>query len=235
VTAVRREEPPWPEAAQDGAAAAQRATRTFRVVIADDHPLYRAALAQVVRSSELLTLVGLARDGREAFALIKQHRPDVAVLDVRMPIWDGLAVAQRVQRDELPTRVLFVSEYEQGDLVFNAIAAGGAGYLTKASDGRQILDGILRVARGEAALADEVGAGLLHGIRSRNRVAGLLTTREHEVLTAIAAGCTAPQIAKRLHLAVPTVKTHIQNLYGKLGVSDRGAAVAEAMRRGLID
>jgi two-component system nitrate/nitrite response regulator NarL len=212
-----------------------KSERTIRVLIADDHPLYRAALAQVVRTSELLSLVALAKDGREAFALIKQHRPDVAVLDVRMPVWDGLAVAQRVQRDELPTKVLFVSEYEQGDVVFNAIAAGGAGYLTKAADGRQILDGILRVARGESVLAEEVGNGLLQGIRSRGRDSALLTAREHEVLSAIAEGATAPQIARRLHLAVPTVKTHIQNLYGKLGVSDRGAAVAEAMRRGLID
>ena len=211
-------------------------TRTpVRVVIADDHPLYRAALSDVLSRAEGVSVVAVAADGREAFALIRQEHPHVALLDVRMPIWDGPAVARRVERDGLRTRVLFLSEYGQGEIVFRALAAGGSGYLSKASTGDEIRQAVLRVARGEEVLAPEAGQGLVRQIRQQGVERPALSGRELEVLQGIASGASARTIAERLHLAVPTIKTHIQNVYGKLGVSDRGAAVAEAMRRGLVD
>jgi two-component system nitrate/nitrite response regulator NarL len=210
-------------------------TATIRVVVADDHPLYRAALTEVIREAEGLTLVAVARDGREAFSIVQQELPDVALLDVRMPIWDGPAVARRIERDGLSTRVLFLSEYGQGEIVYRALSAGGSGYLSKASTGEEIRTAVRRVAAGEEVLAAEAGQGLVRRIRERGADGPVLSEREREILQGIAGGASARELADRLYLAVPTVKTHLQNIYGKLGVSDRGAAVAEAMRRGYVD
>jgi two-component system, NarL family, nitrate/nitrite response regulator NarL len=210
-------------------------TDTVRVVIADDHPLYRAALGEVISGGEGMELVAAASDGREAFAYIRRELPTVALLDVRMPVWDGPAVARRIERDGLPTRVLFLSEYGQGETVFRALSAGGSGYLSKAATGEEIRTAILRVAAGEEVLAAEAGQGLVRRIRAQGGEGPALSEREREILQGIASGQSAREMAEALHLAVPTVKTHLQHVYGKLGVSDRGAAVAEAMRRGLVD
>jgi two-component system, NarL family, nitrate/nitrite response regulator NarL len=205
-------------------------------VIADDHPLYRKALGDVIGAAVDMALVAAAQDGREAFAVIRRELPDVALLDVRMPVWDGPAVARRIERDGLPVRVLFLSEYGGGDTVYRALSAGGSGYLSKAATGEEIRDAVLRVAHGEEVLAAEVGQGLVRRIRLQGTAdAPALSEREHEILQGVAAGRSAREMAEHLHLAVPTVKTHLQHLYGKLGVSDRGSAVAEAMRRGLVD
>jgi two-component system nitrate/nitrite response regulator NarL len=210
-------------------------TRAVTVVIADDHPLYRAALTEAIAAGEGMVVVAAAEDGREAFDVIRRERPDVALLDVRMPIWDGPSVARRIERDGLPTRVLFLSEYGGGETVFRALSAGGSGYLSKAATGDEIRDAILRVAAGEEVLAAEAAPGLVRRIRAQGDVGPALSAREREILQGVAAGRTAKEIADELHLAVPTVKTHLQHVYGKLGVSDRGSAVAEAMRRGIVD
>jgi two-component system nitrate/nitrite response regulator NarL len=207
---------------------------TVTVVIADDHPLFRAALAETITAAERLTLLAAASDGEEALDLIRAHRPDVAVLDMRMPRLDGREVVRRVRQSELSTRVLFVSEYHGGELVLQALTAGGAGYLSKAASGDEICSAIVRVAAGDAVLPSDIGTDLASTLREHGDGGTRLTARELEVLELIAEGESANMIAERLHLAVPTVKTHIQNLYAKLGVNDRGAAVAESMRRGLL-
>ena len=204
------------------------------VLIADDHPLFLAALAETVAGSERLEIVATATDGQEALDLIRSHRPDVALLDMRMPRLDGREVVRRVRQAELSTRVLFVSEYHGGELVLQALTAGGAGYLSKAASAEQIRAAIVKVAEGEAVLPSDIGTDLASTLRDRGDTGTRLTARELSVLELIAEGESANVIAQRLHLAVPTVKTHIQNLYAKLGVNDRGAAVAESMRRGLL-
>jgi two-component system nitrate/nitrite response regulator NarL len=204
------------------------------VVIADDHPLFRAALTETIASSDKLEVVATASDGQEALEMIRDHSPDVAVLDMRMPRLDGREVVRRVRQAELPTRVLFVSEYHGGELVLQALTAGGAGYLPKSASAAEICDSIVRIANGDAVLPSEIGNDLASTLRERGDTGTRLTARELGVLELIAEGESANIIAQRLHLAVPTVKTHIQNLYAKLGVNDRGAAVAEAMRRGLL-
>jgi two-component system, NarL family, nitrate/nitrite response regulator NarL len=205
-----------------------------RVVIADDHPLFRAALTETIAGSDKLEVVATASDGQEALEMIRDHSPDVAVLDMRMPRLDGREVVRRVRQAELPTRVLFVSEYHGGELVLQALTAGGAGYLSKSASAAEICDSIVRIAKGDAVLPSEIGTDLASTLRERGDTGTRLTARELGVLELIAEGESANIIAQRLHLAVPTVKTHIQNLYAKLGVNDRGAAVAEAMRRGLL-
>ena len=153
--------------------------KKVRVVIADDHPLYREGVVRALTATGQVEVVAEAADGRAALAEIERHHPDVAVLDYKLPDLDGLQVTHAVIRDGLPTRVLLLS-----------------------------------------AFTDSAPA---------------LTERERQILKAIAEGKNLPQIASELYLGVTTVKTHVQHLYEKLGVSDRAAAVAEAMRRGVIE
>jgi two-component system, NarL family, nitrate/nitrite response regulator NarL len=211
------------------------AGRPTTVVAADDHPLYRAALENAISSSPQLKLLEVAADGEQALEAIRRHSPDVAALDVRMPGLDGQEVAREVRELHLGTRVLFISEYHDGELVLESLSAGGAGYLCKTATAEEICSAIAAIADGECVLPAEVGNGLASAISEHQRATVRLSERERTVLQLIAEGNTARNIAGLLHLAVPTVKTHIQNLYAKLGGSDRGAAVAEAMRRGLVE
>ncbi len=207
-----------------------------RVLVADDHPLFREAIVRTIRERPEFELVGESADGRAALEAIRELRPDVAVIDVKMPELDGLQVVAAVRRDELPTRVLLLSAYLDSAIVFQAVGAGAAAYLSKESDRSQIGDAIAAVARGETVLSPEAQAGIAAEVRSRQvDDRPLLTPREREVLGHVAAGRGAPEIARLIHLSPATVKGHLQSLYEKLGVSDRAAAVAEAMRRGLLE
>ena len=207
-----------------------------RVLIAEEHPLYREGVVRAINERPELTLVGEAADGRRALELIRELAPDVAVLDVKMPGLDGLQVANAVERDALGTRVLMLSAFLDRQIVFKAVAAGAAGYLSKDAERLEITDAILAVHRGHTVLAPEVQAGVAAEVRSRWRPdVPSLSERERQVLEMIAEGMSAPEIGRRLFLSPATVKSHLQGLYEKLGVSDRAAAVAEAMRRGLLE
>jgi two-component system, NarL family, nitrate/nitrite response regulator NarL len=207
-----------------------------RVLIAEEHPLYREGVVRAIKERPELELVGEARDGREALAMIKELQPDVAVLDVKMPELDGLQVANAVVRDAGSTRVLMLSAFVDRQIVFQAVAAGAAGYLSKDADRLEITNAIIAINQGDTVLAPEVQAGVAAEVRSRWRPdAPSLSERERQVLEMIAEGMLAPEIGRRLYLSPATVKSHLQSLYEKLGVSDRAAAVAEAMRRGLLE
>jgi two-component system nitrate/nitrite response regulator NarL len=207
-----------------------------RVLIAEEHPLYREGVVRAIKERPELELVGEASDGRMALAMIKELQPDVAVLDVKMPELDGLQVANAVVRDGVTTRVLMLSAFLDRQIVFQAVAAGAAGYLSKDADRLEITNAILAVHGGHTVLAPEVQAGVAAEVRSRWRPdVPSLSERERQVLEMIAEGMLAPEIGKRLYLSPATVKSHLQSLYDKLGVSDRAAAVAEAMRRGLLE
>jgi two-component system nitrate/nitrite response regulator NarL len=210
--------------------------RHVRVLVADDHPLFREALADTIDQRPELELVAKVASGREALAAIQGTPPEVAVLDMRMPELDGMEVVDAVSRDELPTRVLLLSAFVDSALAYRALGAGAAGYLSKDSTGERICEAILAVAQGDTVLDPEVQAGVAREIRMRaedERPA--LTKREREILRLTADGCSAPQIAEQLYLSPTTVRTHLQHLYEKLGVSDRAAAVAEAMRQRLLE
>lgn len=207
-----------------------------RVLVADDHPLYREGVVRALSASGRVEVVAEAADGREALAQIQEHRPDVALVDYKLPELDGVAVANAVARDELPTRVLLVSAFTDSGVVYQALETGASGFVSKEARREQIVDAVLACARGENVVPPDIAAGLVSEIRLRkqdNRPA--LTPREQEILRLIAAGKSLPEIAKELYLGLTTVKTHVQHLYDKLGVSDRAAAVATAMRRGLIE
>ncbi len=208
----------------------------IRVVVGDDHPVYREGVARGLSASGRVVVVAQAKDGREALSAIQEHLPDVAVLDYRMPELDGGQVANAVQRDGLPTKVLVLSAFTDSALVYRAIQQGAAGYLPKESRQTEILDAVLACARGETVVPPSLATGLVDEMR---RAAGgqgpVLTERESQVLALMAEGKSVPAMAAELVLGATTVKTHVGHLYEKLGVSDRAAAVAEAMRRGLIE
>jgi two-component system nitrate/nitrite response regulator NarL len=207
-----------------------------RILVADDHPLFREAIVRAVKERPEFELVGEAANGREALDAIRELGPDVAVLDVKMPELDGLKVLNALRRDELPTRVILLTAYPDGAVAFEAVAGGAAAFLSKDADRRRITDTIAAVSRGETVLSPEVQAGLAEEIRLRGQKDRPgLSAREREILGHIAEGRSAPEIAKILYLSPATVKSHLGALYEKLGVSDRAAAVAEAMRRGLLE
>jgi two-component system nitrate/nitrite response regulator NarL len=211
-------------------------TGRIRVLVADDHPLYREAVVRAVRSRPEFELIGQAEDGRAALGVIRESAPDVAVVDVEMPSLGGVEVVRAVNRDALTTKVVLLSAHLESDTVFSAVQAGVRGYFPKAWPAERICDALVAVARGEVILPNEIQAGLAAAIRSNAAGPGVqLTPRERDVLGGLAEGKSAPQIAAELHVSPATVKTHLKTLYEKLGVSDRAAAVAEAMRRGLIE
>jgi two-component system nitrate/nitrite response regulator NarL len=211
--------------------------RRISVVVADDHPLFREALERAVRQRPELEFVGAAADGRDALEAIRELAADVAVLDLRMPGLDGIQILNAVTRDRLATQVLILSASGDPELVYRAVQGGAAGYFLKEADRDAILDAIAAVARGGTAIDPKLQAGVFEQIRLRGTGEDrpILTAREREVLALTAKGLSAPQIAERLIVALPTVKTHQARLYEKLGVSERAAAVAEAMRRGLLE
>jgi two-component system nitrate/nitrite response regulator NarL len=207
-----------------------------RVLAADGQPLYRDAVARAIRERPELELVGQAGDGRAALEAMGTAQPDVALIDRMLTGLSGNQVLNAVARDGLRTRVVLIAAKPEPGEVYAALADGAAGYLTKDADARELCDAITAVARGKTVLASELQAGVAGEIRLRApHDRPVMSDRERETLTLIAEGLSAPQIGRMLHLSTATVKTHLQHIYEKLGVSERAAAVAEAMRRGLLE
>lgn len=206
------------------------------VVVADDHPFFRDGVVRGLTRSGRIEVVAEAEDGRQALEVIARERPAVALVDYQMPELDGLALVHALVRDRLPTRVLLLSAFTDSAVVFKALQEGAAGYLQKEAGREQIVDAVLSVARGNTVVPPELTGGLADEIRLRAQPqAPVLSERERQVLQAFARGLSIPQVASELYISASTVKTHTQRLYEKLGVSDRAAAVAEAMRRGLLE
>jgi two-component system, NarL family, nitrate/nitrite response regulator NarL len=214
-----------------------RGNGRIRLLIADDHPLFREGLIEAIQERPELDLVDNATDGREALEAIKRLEPDVALLDVRMPELDGLEILRSVESGGLATDVVLLSAYVDGEFAYSAVASGARGYLSKTEDSGSICDAVVTVAEGGTVFAPEIQAGLAGAIRVRESTEqrSALTEREREVLSLVARGLTTPDIAAAIHLSPATVKTHLQRVYQKLGVPERAAAVAEALRRGLLD
>ncbi|MGV9670553.1 MULTISPECIES: response regulator [unclassified Gordonia (in: high G+C Gram-positive bacteria)] len=205
-------------------------------VVIDDHPFFRDGVARGLTQSGRIRVLGEASDGETGLALIKRELPDVAVVDYQMPGMTGADVAHAVTRDGLATKVLLLSALTDAPIVFRALEQGASGYLAKDADRDEIVGAVTRVAKGETVVPPELAAGLVGEIRSRaTSDAPILSERERQVLDGFARGLSIPQLAAELYIGASTVKTHTQHLYEKLGVSDRAAAVAEGMRRGLLE
>jgi two-component system nitrate/nitrite response regulator NarL len=205
-------------------------------VVVDDHPFFRDGVVRGLTMSGRVKVVGEADGGRAGLEVIRAELPDVAVVDVQMPDLDGLEVVHAVVRDDLRTAVLLLSAVTDSAIVFEALEAGAKGYLSKDSSREEVVAAVEQVAHGRTVVPPELTAGLVDQIRMRaDSSAPVLSEREAQVLAAFARGLSIPQIAAELYLAPSTVKTHTQRLYDKLGVGDRAAAVAEGMRRGLLE
>ncbi len=207
----------------------------IRVLVADRHPLFREGLARAIRQRVALQLVGEVADGRAALDRILCDRPDVAIVDAELGGLDGSQVLNAVVRDGIATRVLLVAVAVEPDQAYHAIAGGAAGLLSKHTDARALGGAVHAAAAGEVVLGPEAQTGLATAIR---RHAGeprpIIGERDRQILLLVAEGRGATEIAEELQLSTGTVKASLVKLYERLGVSDRAAAVAAAMRRRLI-
>lgn len=215
----------------------------IRVVVADDHPIVRAGIVGLLESEPGIEVIGEAVDGAEAVALAAELRPDLALMDLRMPVLDGAAATERILAAAGDaggpgggTRVLVLTTYETDDHILAAIEAGASGYLLKAAPQEEILAGIRSVASGETVLAPSIAAKLVRRVRADATTPAVptLSPRELDVLRLVADGRSNPEIARTLHIGEATVKTHLIHVFEKLEVNDRTRAVTRAMELGLL-
>jgi DNA-binding NarL/FixJ family response regulator len=210
---------------------------TIRVALADDQALVRAGFRMILQSQPDLRVAGEAADGREAIALVQRERPDVMLMDIRMPDVDGIEATRAIAGQ---TRVVILTTYELDEYVFDALAAGASAFLLKAAPPEELIHAIHVVAAGDALLAPSVTRRVIEQFARRRQSAGgrptaldSLTERELEVLREVAQGFTNLEIAERLHVSETTIKTHVAHVLDKLELRDRVQAVILAYEAGL--
>jgi len=203
----------------------------IRVLVADDHPIVRGGIVALLESADDVEVVGQAATGTEAVASALTLKPDLVLMDLRMPGLDGDEATSRILAADPAIKVVILTTYESDASILTAIEAGASGYLLKAAPEAELLAGIRSVARGEVALAPSIAALLVKRVQ---RPTISLSARETEVLGLVGQGLSNPDIAKRLFLGEATVKTHLLHAFEKLGVSDRTRAVTKAMELGLL-
>ncbi|HEY0497219.1 MAG TPA: response regulator transcription factor [Kutzneria sp.] len=210
---------------------------SLRVLIADDQALIRAGLSALLRAAGL-DVAGEAENGEQAVSLAASLRPDVVVMDIRMPVLDGLDATERILATDAASRILVLTTFDLDEYVYRALAAGAAGFLLKETPPAAIVAAVHAVAVGDVLISPAITQRLvetyaLHHRRVTTDLA-VLTARETEVLRLVAHGLSNPQIASRLVLSESTVKTHVKNLMGKLGLSSRAQAVVAGYESGLV-
>ena len=206
------------------------AVDVISIVIVDDDPLVRSGLAMILGGSSTLAVVGQAADGAAGLAVVAEHRPDVVLIDIRMPVMDGIEATTALVAGEDPPKVIVLTTFDADDYVMRALAAGASGFLLKDTAPQDIVDAIHKVAAGEPMLSPSVTTTLIQQVTTQHvpdrsgpaleRLARL-TEREHEVALAVGRGLSNAEIAQELYLSVPTVKAHIGRLFTKLEVENR--------------
>ena len=202
------------------------------VLLVDDHPVVREGLRGMLNAESDLTVVGEAGSGAEGVAMTQSLRPDVVLMDLRMPDVDGVTATERILAASPQTRILVLTTYESDTDILRAVEAGAADYLLKDASRAELAAAVRDAARGKTVLAPSVADRLVRWMRQPPAVT--LSTREVEVLTHVANGKTNADIGRLLHISEATVKTHLLRAFAKLGVSDRTAAVTTAMSLGLL-
>ena len=217
-------------------------TEPIRVAVVDDQELMRSALRMMVESQPDLSLVGEAADGHEALALVRSHRVDVVLMDVRMPRLDGIEATAVITAERPGTRVVALTTFDLDEYAFAAIRAGASAFLLKDARGEEIVEAIRVVHAGHAVVAPSTTRRLIEHVATMPAFDGArsaamlesLTAREAEVLRAMATGASNAEIAARMHLSETTVKTHVGHVLAKLGLRDRVQAVVLAYESGLV-
>ncbi|TDZ76322.1 response regulator [Mycobacteroides salmoniphilum] len=202
------------------------------VLIVDDHPVVREGLRGMIAAEPGLSVVGAAGSGDEALMLAESLRPDVVLMDLRMPGVDGVTATERILAALPLTRVIVVTTYESDTDILRAVEAGAAGYLLKDASRAELATAVRDAACGKTVLAPSVVGRLARWVREPGPIT--LSSREREVLAQVAKGMTNAEIGGALHISEATVKTHLLRAFNKLGVSDRTAAVTTAMSLGLL-
>jgi len=204
----------------------------IRVFLLDDHEIVRRGLRELLEAEDDLVVVGEAGTAEEALARVPSTRPDVAVLDVRLPDGDGVEVCREIRSRHPEVQCLMLTSFADDEALFSAIMAGASGYVLKQVRGSDLVDGIRRVGRGESLLDPAVTRRVLERLRTRpeDDELGALTGQERKILDLIADGLTNRQIGERMYLAEKTVKNYVSNLLSKLGMSRRSEAAAYAAR-----
>jgi DNA-binding NarL/FixJ family response regulator len=217
-------------------------TQAIKLLVVDDHPVVREGLSAMLSHMNGLIVLGEAPDGQQALDMVRELRPDVVLMDLRLPVLDGVAATERIVRDFPGTKVLILTSFDQDDLILSGTRAGAKGYLLKDSPRDTIVSAITCVYRGETVFHPSVASRMMVGASSQENRAmapvvaagGALSERESDVLRCLANGMSNKGIAERLHIAESTVKTHLGHLFIKLGVKDRTEAVTGAIRRGWL-
>ncbi|WP_433500102.1 response regulator [Sphaerimonospora sp. CA-214678] len=204
----------------------------IRLLIVDDHPVVREGLRGMLESDPDVTVAGEAGSGDEAVVMAAELKPDVILMDLRMPGGDGVTATRRILAERAGSRIIVLTTYETDQDIVRAVEAGATGYLLKDTSRADLLAAIAAAARGETVLSPSVATKLVTHLRSP--VTGSLSKRETEVLALVARGLTNADIGKALFISETTVKTHLLRIFTKLGVSDRTAAVTTALERGLL-
>ena len=207
-------------------------TAPLRLIVVDDHPVVRDGLRGMLASDPGFEVVGEAGDGAAALDLVERERPDVVLLDLRMPVLDGVSTIRALAERKATSKVLVLTTYDTDEDVLAAVEAGATGYLLKDVPRDELFRAVRAAARGEAVLSPSVATRLIG--RVREPAQDPLSARELEVLGLVAQGCTNREAAARLFVSEATVKTDLLHIFAKLGVSDRAAAVATAYDRGLL-
>lgn len=212
---------------------------TVRIVIADDQAVVRTGLRLILEVQPDLQVVGEAADGAEAVDLVRAVAPDVALVDIRMPVVDGIQATRAIVERGGPTRVLILTTYGLEQYVYDALRAGASGFLLKTDSPDRLVDGVRCVAAGESMLAPEITRHLIEQYLARaapatGDEAAVFTERELEVLRLVAAGLSNAEIARRLYLGEGTVKTHVAHILAKAGLRDRTQAVVYAYEHGIV-
>ncbi|MFE3460223.1 response regulator [Nocardiopsis aegyptia] len=207
----------------------------IRVLLVDDHPVVREGMRGMLGAEADLSVVGDAASGPEAVARTAALRPDVVLMDLRMPGGDGVEATERISAECPDSHVLVLTTYDTDADILRAVEAGATGYLLKDTPRAELAEAVRAAARGETVLSGGVAGALLTGMRRRSAPESpALSSREAQVLRLAADGRTNTAIANALHISPTTVKTHLARAYEKLGVNDRTAAVTQAIRRGLL-
>jgi DNA-binding NarL/FixJ family response regulator len=209
---------------------------TLRLVVVDDHALFRRGLVGLLEEMPGFQVVGQASDGQQALPLIDKARPDIVLLDLNMPVMDGIATLRALKERKLPIRVMMLTISQDDSDLLDAIRAGADGYLLKNTEPDELRKAILRVAEGQGALSPEVTGPVLRALArfTLETPSPLLSDRELEVLVCMVDGLTTQQMAGRLFISENTVKTHVRHIFEKLEVSNRAEAVGKAMQMGLV-
>jgi DNA-binding NarL/FixJ family response regulator len=217
-------------------------TQTIRVVLADDQALVRDGFRMILDAEEDIEVVGEAGDGRECVDLVKRTLPHVVLMDVRMPVMDGIEATRRIIASGIDTRVLILTTFDLDEYVYDALQAGASGFLLKNVGARQLVDGVRAIASGDALLAPPITKRLLEHFLAASPSADAkaaesvarLTDRERELLRLLASGMSNSELAAHLYLSEPTIKTHLTSVFRKLGVRDRVQAVIAAYDARLV-